>query len=101
MLKKNEFALFHLWQYPGFEPDRERQADHALRLSTKEPPQLKGETLNMIMQAVKENFRDTQGLFYSLTYIFVITLFLFPGTTNDSYFNFISNSNIKDKESWY
>ena len=24
VLKKNEFALFHLWQYPGFEPDRMR-----------------------------------------------------------------------------
>ena len=36
-----------------------------------------------------------------MTYIFVVTLWLFPGTTNDSYFNFVNAWGFARTEGWY
>ena len=50
---------------------------------------------------MRENFSSTQGLLYAISFVFLLTLFLFPGTTADTYFNFIVKLNLKNPESWY
>jgi len=101
MLAKNEFAVYHLWQYPGFfKPEYQALKMQATESSIQSRPKLlqkptlveEEQTLQNVLTAVRENFANTQGLLYSCVFIFLITLLLFPGVTNDSSFNFLANS---------
>jgi hypothetical protein len=59
------------------------------------------ETFSSVSEKIKENFQNTQGLLYALTFNIIVTLMLFPGATADSYFNFILKLNLPNPESWY
>jgi len=112
VLKKNEYAVFHLWQNPGFKPKWQdlspliaskssESSPISPRLSRKAKPPTTGETIKSVIGTLKENLRDTQGLIYSITFIFLITLLLFPGTTADTYFKWINNMHLANSEGWY
>ena len=111
MLKTNEYAIFHLWQNPGFKPQwqdlspmvPQRMATEASnspqspmspRLSRRAKQPNTSETFKSVMQTLKENLKSTQGLLYALTFVFLITLLLYPGTTADTYFVWINNMNL-------
>ena len=116
VLKKNEFAVYHLWQNPGFKPKWQdisplkRQGSElsfssnnssGYRLKRKRPLLQRQDTLSSVSEQIKENFRNTQGLLYALSFIIVNSLLLFPGATTDSYFTFIQRLQLSNPESWY
>lgn len=119
MLRKNEYAIFHLWQNPGFKPqwedlspitpqrvayEKSNECQSPIspsRLSRKAKPPNNGETFKSVIQTLKENLKSTQGLLYALSFVFLITLLLFPGTTADTYFVWINNMHLANGESWY
>lgn len=105
VLKNNEYAVFHLWNNPGFKPKMSDfsplPSSSKFRLSPKSKPLAKQETLKSVIQTMKETLQSTEGLLYSLTLIFTITLLLFPGTTSDTYFKWINSFNLTNTEGWY
>jgi len=106
ILKKNEFIVFYLWNNPGFKPKVEELSpllprSGGMRLSPKAQPVMKKETLKGVCATLKEILATTQGLLYSIMIVFATTLFLFPGTTSDTYFNFIRNMHLANEEGWY
>jgi hypothetical protein len=72
-----------------------------MKLSSKGPALQRKETLSSVSQTVVENFRSTEGLLYSLVYVFIVTFVLFPGASEDTYFNFFTKRDIKNSESWF
>lgn len=72
-----------------------------MRLAKKPPLIQRKETFRTVGQTVSENFASTQGLLYAISFVFGLTLFLFPGTTSDTEFNFILKLNLPNPESWY
>jgi solute carrier family 29 (equilibrative nucleoside transporter), member 1/2/3 len=93
VLERNDFANHYLWQHPGFK--RPLFESHPQL-------QLEDENIDQTIKTVKENISNTQGLLYSLTFVFVVTLLLFPGVTNDSYYSFLqSEVSAVDYDSWY
>jgi hypothetical protein len=72
-----------------------------IRLSRKSEPPRSKETLRSLSLTVKENFKSTQGLLYTLVFIFAVTFLLFPATVACSDFNFINNMNLNNTDGWY
>ena len=56
-------------------------------------------SLKDFMLQAKNNFMATEGLLFSLGYVFILTFICFPGLSDDSHFNFLSN--IKNEANWY
>jgi hypothetical protein len=102
VLVKNEFAIYHLWQFEGFSPANYTSPDSAKTVKlSKKAGEVEHVTLGSLYSGVKENLSSTQGLLYAICFIYIISFILFPGVTNDASFGFLSNSNIHNPESWY
>ena len=94
-LGKNEYALYHLKKFPGFKPEGGDNHDE-VRLSVCQEKEV---TVRAVLENIRENFNNTRGLLYAIAGCFFFTMIIFPGWTNDSYFNFLANT--VRPESWY
>jgi equilibrative nucleoside transporter 1/2/3 len=98
--------VFYLWNNPGFKPKPQdlsplMSTRGGPRLSPKAQPLMRQETLNSVGKNLIETLQTTQGLLYSITFVFLVTLFLFPGTVGDTYFVWINNMHLANQEGWY
>ena len=105
LLTKNEFAIYHLWQYEGFAPSGYTPLDSDTDVSpikkSKKAATAEHASLKTLFSGIKENLTSTQGLLYAICFIYILSFTLFPGVTNDASFGFLSNSNLSNPESWY
>jgi hypothetical protein len=114
VLKKNEFAIYHLWKNPGFRPryvpmhdasfisdDASEVGGMSPRLSKKGPVLHRSDSLSSVSDTVRTNFRKTKGLLYALCSVVIISVMIFPGTVADTSFTFVNNLGLVNTEAWY
>jgi len=119
VLKKNEFAQYYLKKLekkspsvnstdPRYEqvlnntqstlsPGASHQT-HPESVLSKDPAPEKG-SLALYLTQAKINLKRTDGLLYSLIYVFVLTFICYPGLASDSTIRFLEKT--KEYDSWH
>jgi hypothetical protein len=116
-LKHNDFAVYHLWQNPGFKPRydfnpmnsfiSDSMSDGGMSdrlpspmiLSKRGPVLDRSDSYSDVSNRVRSNFRKTKGLLYAIVFVIFITLMLFPASVTDTYLNLVDSRGLS--ESWY
>lgn len=110
MVQRNEYAIYYLdWtknpryqkasEVNNTEDTGEFNELKLMRKTSSIAVEPKVETWGTYLPAAKRNFMQTEGLLFSLLYIFLMTFVIFPNALASSYYGFLLGRN--QELSWY